>query len=413
MKYTLIYLFFLFYALSVCAQRKEIETVKYHRSSIYSILLHHPSKQFDTEIVNVFKMIPLPEKFDEHNLSVRNIKGPVLKNKRKKQMEIQKLSINDFLYQNSIARRLVARWFGRNKMTGCFDTKLLSERGINDASFYDVKMAELSARGKAILEDAGEKLIGNTFVLVNDIRYIDKEEAADIVSGIFHLAGDVMDVASSNSVKNEAIGMAAKQVGDLTGSLSGFRVIITSYLYRLRWNEDVASAFYGKYYIEEPDAEKRRSFDEERDLFNLDYIGLISVTTGNITLARTISKEDMIRMVCTRAIDKSVAMLQHKYEEFRVKIPLHSILPLTVKIGLKEGVDENSRFEVLEMFEDSSGKTYYKRVGVIKPVKEKIWDNRFMAEYERNIDTLLVESTEFEKVSGGDFYEGMLVREIE
>lgn len=38
-----------------------------------------------------------------------------------------------------------------------------------------------------------------------------------------------------------------KEVSDLIG---GFRVTITSYLYRLEWTEAVASEFYEKYYYD-------------------------------------------------------------------------------------------------------------------------------------------------------------------
>ena len=47
---------------------------------------------------------------------------------------------------------------------------------------------------------------------------------------------------------------------------------------------------------------------------------------------------------------------------------------------------------------------------MIKPVKGKIWDNRFMAEYEDDANGLT--ETEFEVVSGSGFYPGMLIREI-
>lgn len=51
----------------------------------------------------------------------------------------------------------------------------------------------------------------------------------------------------------------------------------------------------------------------------------------------------------------------------------------------------------------------YVQVGLIKPVKGKIKDNRFMAEEDAES---IVEATEFEKISGKDFYPGMLIREI-
>ena len=120
----------------------------------------------------------------------------------------------------------------------------------------------------------------------------------------------------------------------------------------------------------------------------------------------------MIRKVCERAIDKNIAQLQKEYEVFRVKTPLYSVKPLTAKIGLKEDIDEKSRFEVLEVVEDDNGRTRYKRVGIVKPVKDKIWDNRFMAEFEEENEGNTRTETEFEVVNGSGFYPGMLLREI-
>jgi len=50
-------------------------------------------------------------------------------------------------------------------------------------------------------------------------------------------------------------------------------------------------------------------------------------------------------------------------------------------------------------------------VGVIRPVKDKIWDNRYMAAEEKAENATLGFTT-FEKVSGGSFYPGMLIREM-
>ena len=75
---------------------------------------------------------------------------------------------------------------------------------------------------------------------------------------------------------------------------------------------------------------------------------------------------------------------------------------------LKEDVRENSQFEVLERMMDENGKIYYERVGVIRPIKGKIKDNRYLAE--EDTDTIL-DATEFEVVSGKNFVPGMLIRE--
>ncbi len=134
--------------------------------------------------------------------------------------------------------------------------------------------------------------------------------------------------------------------------------------------------------------------------------------SSQTTLRGVHNKGEMIRKVCERAIDKSIAQLQKQYEEFRVKTPLYTTEPLSAKIGLKEDVDEKTKFEVLEMVEDADGKIDYKRVGVVRPIKGRIWDNRFMAEFEEENEGNTRTATEFEIVSGSGFRLGMLLREI-
>ena len=116
--------------------------------------------------------------------------------------------------------------------------------------------------------------------------------------------------------------------------------------------------------------------------------------------------------VCTRAIDKAIAQLQKKHPQFRVRTPLSTVAPITAQIGYREDVDENSKYEVLEVGETKDGRTTYKRVAVIKPKKEAIWDNRYLAEFEDNYNATL-KATEFELVSGSIPHEGLLIREID
>ena len=58
---------------------------------------------------------------------------------------------------------------------------------------------------------------------------------------------------------------------------------------------------------------------------------------------------------------------------------------------------------------NKDGKTEYKRVGVIKVDKNKIWDNRFNADEENTDQTL--EYTVFNGKKN-KFYSGMLIRQI-
>ena len=91
------------------------------------------------------------------------------------------------------------------------------------------------------------------------------------------------------------------------------------------------------------------------------------------------SEEELIKIATIKAIDASIAKLQRKFEEFRIKSPLYMGNPLSAKIGLKEGLEAGDKFQVLEQTINSEGKTYYKPLGVIKVDGDQIWDNCYMA----------------------------------
>lgn len=405
-KYIYSLLFLMGVSLGINAQDAKYE--KYHRSSLYSILLKHPEKEFCGEMIEAFKSIPIPDKYNNHDLKIKVIPSPVLKSLTKKEIEgAYKDAIYNILSKNKVGGRLVEKWFDRDKATGAFDMNLIAERGYYDASILDVKEAKASARGVALLADAGEELLNHTYVIVNDIQYADKETMKGAVAGgLFaaQLLGSFFGVDVSG---------VTDAVGNIAGNIAGFKVIVTSYLFRLDWNEDVANNFYSNLWVDKSniDVDRKNKWATAMGDFNLKYIGCATVFSGKTSLGGVKNEKDMFLKVCTRAIDKSISELQKSFDEFKVFSPLISTKPLCSHIGLKEGVNEDSRFEVLEKILDSEGRTKYERVGIIKPLKGKIWDNRFMAAFEKE-EGYDLEYTTFEKVSGRDFFPGMLIREI-
>lgn len=397
---------------SAIAQEEEF---KYKRSSLYSVLIRHEEKDFDNDINEVFRKIPISEKYNDHNLKIRAINATITqKNKNEDEQNIIDYSITPFIEKNDIAKRLVSKWFNRKEGKsgdGTFNMDLIIERGLYNADYFDFLKANQSVRGQSILADAGEELIGNTFVIFNDIRYFDKQEASRWAATGILVAGQIASQLTGG-LASLLIDAGATAATGITEDIAGFRVSITSYLYRLDWNDEVASTFYNEYYMTNQDEAKKKSYDKLKDFFTLQYIGNYSTVSSETTLRGVKSKSDMIRKVCERAIDKNVAQLQKEYEVFRVKTPLLSVAPLKAKIGLKEDIDEKSEFEVLEEVEDENGFTKFNRVGVIRPIKGKIWDNRFMAEFEEENEGSTREATEFEVISGKDFYPGLLLRQI-
>lgn len=390
-------------AVEVLAQETEGD---YRRSSIYSVLVNHTDQQFASEIKEAFLQIPVPDKFNDHNLSVKVLN--IDKKLSGANSQKENTDITEFLQSNNIASRLVARWFNRDYFTGECNMELVKERGLYNANEFDKQLANRSARGIAMLQDAGEDLIGNTFVIVNDIRYVDKNKGAKTAGGILKALGSIAAAYTGTNIDN-----LTDNIGDMVETIKGFTVKINTFLYKLDWNDEQAALFYQEQYAAKPDKTKHDKFEAARGNYKLKYVGKVE-SSGGTTSFMGINEDEpvvMVRKACQRAIDENVADLQRNYEEFRTKTPLLSVEPLTAYVGMKEGVSAKSKFEVLEVVEMENGTHKYNRVGVIEPIESLIWDNRYMAEEEGAMGATLGYTT-FRKISGKDFSKGMLIREM-
>lgn len=378
----------------------------YRRSSVYSVLVNHTDQQFAAEIKEAFLQIPVPDKFNDHNLSVKvlNMDKKLAGAGSQKENPM----ITEFLQNNKVASRLVARWFNRDYYTGMCDMELVKERGLYNATEFDKQLASRSSRGVAMLQDAGEELIGNTYVLVNDIRYVDKNKGAKTAGSLLKAFGQIAAAYTGSSIDD-----LTNNIGDMVETIKGFTVKINTFLYRLDWTDEQAALFYKEQYAAKSDESKKLNFEKARDGYKLKYVGKVE-SRGGTTSFLGIKEEEpivMVRKACQRAIDENVVDLQRNYEEFRTKTPLVSIEPLTAYIGMKEGVSAGTKFEVLEVVELENGKHKYNRVGIIEPIENLIWDNRYMAEEEGAVGATLG-CTTFRTVSGKDFSKGMLIREM-
>ncbi|MBQ8969332.1 MAG: hypothetical protein IJ064_06350 [Bacteroidaceae bacterium] len=392
---------------TLAIQAQQETSADYRRSSLYSVMVNHTDQKFADEIKTAFLDMEIPDKYNDHDLSVKVL--DMDKKLKGAKSDRENAIITDFLNNNNVGSRLVAKWFNRDAFTGQCDVELVKERGLYNASEFDKAMADRSQRARALLEDAGEDLIGNTFVLVNDIRYIDKSKKSKGFATALRVLGQVAGAATGVNVSD-----LTDNLGDMIETIKGFKVGINTFLYQLVWDEATSATFYQNHFAARPDEAKRQAFEAGRGTYKLKFVGKVE-SKGSTTSFMGIKENEpqvMVLKACTRAIDENVADLGHEVEAFRVKVPLLSTEPLTAPIGMKEGISKNSRFEVLEINEDpQTGKRTYKRVGVIQPISSLIWDNRFMA-VEEGAPGATLGHTTFKKVSGGDFYPGMLIREI-
>ena len=325
--------------------------------------------------------------------------------------------IYKYLTDNKFANKLIAKWFNAKEQVidgSHYDLSLIQERGLYNASELDVLRAKESTRKWAVLKDAGMELIPNTFVSFTQFEIIDGRKYTERLH------------------KSPAGQRASKFVGGLFGEskyemeerhmdsesqLAGYYITATTYLFKLEWTNDDLEKFINEYW--ESDLSKLENSED----FKLKYLGFERIKTkttqdvkgkgkkliGNIfkeafdntieqvfegksesqiraenraenESARIEMTLEMTEQALIRSIDATYAALQKSHEEFKVKAPLIDVSKnaITAFIGLKEGINSKSEFEVLERSYNKKKQKYeYKKVGKLKVDKKRIWDNRY------------------------------------
>lgn len=409
--------------------------LSYRRNSLATMLVYHPEDEFGGEIYKAFDSLPIPDKYDDHSIvgmkiinnrsiwGVQRRDSGYYKATYGHQLTAQELKQNaqfteDLLNQKEMGKWMVAKWFGLRGSTvdnATFNTELIQTRGQYNANDVDVALALQTTRGLARLSDAGEELLNNTFVLVNDITYITAEQEAAAAKVAMGVIGGLLDAFTGGHSGRDL----AQAAGKIADSFTGFKVKTHSYLYQLEWNDSVAAIFYQFHYTGTPDPEKIRAFLDDHTTYRLKYVAHEYEFDKKSVLKGRYERTELVRTICARSMDKNIVALGKQYEDFKVKTPVYAVLTnnrgaiegYAAKIGMKEGVTEGSKFQVVQRIQDpETGKTKYKYVATVKAKKGKIWDNRYNAVLEQDEGSTLPYTT-FTKTAGGEILPGMLLIE--
>ena len=418
-------------AMSVQAQ----EDMSYRRNSLTMTLVFHPEDEFGEEIFKAFDSLPVPDKYDDHTIpSARIINNAEIWGVQRRDSgyykatyghqltntELQKNAqfTEDLLNENEVAKKMVAKWFGLEGTSvedATFNTELIQQRGQYNASDVDVAVAMQTVRGLASLSDAGEELLGHTFVLVNDITYVTAEQEAAAAKTTMNILGGLLDAFTGGSAGRQLAGAA----GQIADSFTGFKVKTHSYLYQLEWNDSIAAVFYQFHYTGTPNPEKVQAFLDDKTTYRLKYVAHEYEFDKKSVLKGKYTRTELVRTICARSMDKNIVALAKKYEDFKVKTPVYSIITndrgkikgYAAKIGMKEGIKSGSKFQVVQrMYDPKTGTTKYKYIATVKAKKGKIWDNRYNAVLEEANGATLPYTT-FVKKRGGEILPGMLLIE--
>ncbi len=424
---------FLLACVTLSAQAEE--TLSYRRNSLATMLVYHPEDEFGGEIYKAFDSLPIPDKYDDHtidgmrvidNMNVLGIqkrdtgyyKAVFGHQLNEKEVRANARYTEDLLNRQEMAKKMIAKWFGlsgNDVNNATFNTDLIQTRGQYNASDVDVALALQTTRGLATLSDAGEELLGQTFVLVNDVTYTTAEEDAAVAKLTLGIVGGVFDAFTGGTAGRDL----AKAGGQIADSFTGFNVKTHSYLYQLVWNDSIAAIFYTQHYTGKPDPEKIQAFLNDKSTYRLKYVAHEYEFDKKAVLKGKYERTELVRTICARSIDKNIVALAKQYEDFKVKTPVFSILTnekgkitgYAAKIGMKEGITDGSKFQVVQrVIDPETGKTTYKYVASVKAKKDYIWDNRYNAVLEEAPGSSLPYTT-FVKTGGGEILPGMLLIE--
>ncbi len=409
--------------------------LSYRRNSLATLLVYHPEDEFGPEIYKAFDSLPIPDKYDDHTIAgYRIIDNSTIWGVQRKDSgyykatyghqltaaELQKNAqfTENLLNEKQLGKLMVAKWFGlsgNSVDSATFNTELIQTRGQYNANDVDVALALQTTRGLASLSDAGEELLGQTFVLVNDITYVTAEQEAQAAKVAMGVIGGLLDAFTGGSSGRQL----AQTAGAIADSFTGFKVKTHSYLYQLEWNDSIAAIFYQFHYTGKPDPAKIQAFLDDKTTYRLKYVAHEYEFDKKSVLKGKYSRTELVRTICARSMDKNIVALAKQYEDFKVKTPVYKVLTnergkvegYAAKIGMKEGIDEGSKFQVVQRIQDpETGKTKYKYVATVKAKKGSIWDNRYNAVLEE-ADGATLPYTTFTKTAGGEILPGMLLIE--
>lgn len=398
------------------------------------MLVWHPEDEFGVEIYKAFDSLPIPDKYDDHSIGWKVIDNGAIWGVQKRdsgyykatyghQLSTKELKANaqfteDLLNREEVAKEMVAKWFGMqgdSPETATFNTNLIQERGQYNASDVDVALALQTTRGLAMLSDAGEELLNQTFVLVNDVTYVTAEQRAETAKLAMDITGTVFDIFAGGNLGRGLADLG----GEIADSFTGFKVKTHSYLYQLDWNDSIAAIFYKFHYTSTPNAAKIQAFLDDTTTYRVKYVAHEYEFDEKAVLKGKYSRTELVRTICARSMDKNIVELAKQYEDFKVKTPVYEVLTndkgkiegYAAKIGMKEGITDGSKFQVVQRVQDpNTGKTEYKYVASVKAKKGCIWDNRYNAVLEEG-DGANLPYTTFVKTGGGEIFPGMLLIE--
>lgn len=274
----------------------------------------------------------------------------------------------------NVAPNMLAKWYDYNpaREPNRWSTDFVIERGNYNFTPDELERAATDMSLRTKIDNTAFEMISNTYVVAINLRFRSYQAVVQEASALAKSVGSAFGGFGSLAASVASTGASAA-AGD------GYTVQAVSHLYKLKWNDDLNQRFATEIF------EKNATVEDliNSGLCTLEFVGK-EKASANVrqSLFSTKPFSDLVLRATARAIDAAIAKLQEKNEVFRTVRPIiggdgNGII--YAAIGTKEGLGEKDVYEILEPQEDERGRRTYKKVGEVKPVKGKIWNNVYGA----------------------------------
>jgi len=371
----------------------------YQRSSLHIINIENLNFDNAAKVQASYNKYPFPDKYDDHRISNNsvNIDAYKLTQEEKDALGIKdselgnalsgalssatagilennsqvKYELDKYIKDKKIAQELVRKWYSI-KDDGALDYSVFNERIKLSMSEEDKQRVQQAAIAQTEIDKMSLKLINNTFVVFTKLNFVSNAVPAEAIRQIAYTAADKLSGMLQTIARKAADKIYEK-------ASEGYSVWTTAWLYKLEWNEQIATDF--NKLLSSKGINSALSIDINAFNamnFNLEFIGqekATSLVTFSLKKGEGDRTEDeIIDLSTVRNVDKVFTKLQREYEVFKPLYQLTGVDPFSAKLGMKEGLEGGEKFEILEI---RGGE--YNKIGTIEVDKNKVWDNRYGA----------------------------------
>ncbi|MDR1225401.1 MAG: hypothetical protein LBK47_00695 [Prevotellaceae bacterium] len=343
------------------------QEARYDRATLSLMLVNH-GDGFDSRVADVFFKIPAEDKFYHNKIGTTAV--PVAKS-RSANTAGRKDDILAYLNKSDAGLQELKVWFNR-RPNGSMDMDLIHARGEFNATDQTFRNVEATKRGREEMKDLGASLMAGTYVMVYDFANLSYSRNTNGYADFHTYSSDV-----------------------------------SLYIFRIGALAQAIDAIYDCW-IEEEDApavraEKNTRFDSIR--VAMEYVGVQSkkiATRGLLSGASKTTEDELFKQLVQKGYKGVLEQLENNVAAFSVQTGVYSVAPITAKIGKKEGLRTDQRYNIYENVQKND-KIAQVRKGVVR-VGAKITDNRKVTDGN-------TQPSEFYQIAGAYIEPGMTLKQ--